>query len=48
MLCFDDDNCTIEALVDGSYIGVYLSMDQYRGGAAAQAITAAEFAIARL
>lgn len=46
--CYNDDDCTINALVDGSYVSVYLSVDQYRGGAAAIAVTAAEFVIARL
>lgn len=46
--CSSDDDCTIDALVRGSYISVYLSVDQNRGGAAALAVTAAEFVIARL
>lgn len=46
--CFDNDNCTIDALVDGSYFGVNMSLDQGRGGAQALAVAAAQFAIARL
>lgn len=48
MLCFDGDNCSVEALVGGSYVNVTMSMDQDRGGAAALAVTAMEFAISRL
>jgi hypothetical protein len=48
LLCSGGDDCTIEALVRGSYVSVYLSVDQSRGGASALAVTAAEFVIARL
>jgi len=46
--CPSADDCTLHALVQGSYVNVYLSVEQYRGGAEALAVTAAEFAISRL
>jgi len=48
LTCSSGDDCTIDALVQGSYVSVYLSVDQSRGGASAFAVTAAEFVIARL
>ena len=48
LLCSSESDCTIEALVGGSYISVYLSVDQGRSGAGVLATTAAEFVIARL
>lgn len=46
--CSSDDDCTVEALVDGSYLSVYVGVDTGRGDAATRAETAAEFAISRL
>ena len=48
LLCQTDSDCTLEALVRGSYVSVYLSLDQGRSGADSLAVTAAEFVIARL